>query len=105
MYGVPGEGMSNIHANNIQHSKHFNSHNQLESSRIRKSGNSRAIAQLSGHVLASSSPGDWSAATRIRAAAFVVSAICLGTALSSDAPTRDVRLPDFCGAPSGLTCL
>jgi hypothetical protein len=54
MYGVPGEAMSNIHANNIQHSKHFNSHNQLESSRIRKSGNSRAIAQLSGHVLASS---------------------------------------------------
>ena len=96
LYGVPGEAMSNIHVNNIQHSK-ITINCGLHRSWV-NSGNSRSIANFC-HELASSHPGDWTAATRIRARRV------LGTALSSDTPTRDVRPPDFCGAPSGLTCL
>ena len=121
LYGVPGEAMSNIHVNNIAkgsvesthkvptshyHTKHrtdgvstFKNHNQLWSSQIvgefRQFPLDRQLLSRARFIV-SRRLDRRNSDTRRRV---------LGTALSSDTPTRDVRPPDFCGAPSGLTCL
>jgi hypothetical protein len=69
---VWGAGRSNEQHSRKQHST-FKNHNQLWSSQI--VGEFRQFPldrQLSSRARASSCPGDWTAATRIRAAAFLV---------------------------------
>jgi hypothetical protein len=95
---VWGAGRSNEQHSRKQHST-FKNHNQLWSSQIvgefRQFPLDRQLLSRARFIV-SRRLDRRNSDTRRRV---------LGTALSSDTPTRDVRPPDFCGAPSGLTCL